>query len=233
MTVTLLVMTHGRRDYLRRTLESFDRMVKGPVKRRVIHDDSADPEFKSWLSRSFPSFLLVSTGPVRIGAGPSVANAWNYLARRGGPEWVFHLEEDFTFNKPVDLADLIALSEAYPYLAQVSLRRQPWGTEVPFGGFEYQAADQYHERADDEHGSWLETTRNFTLNPTLYRRRLCEVGWPTGADSEGHIGWKLREQGLPWGVPGEAVRFGYWGSWDEGRRWVEHIGSDRAGGHGY
>lgn len=226
-------MTHGRREYFDRTLASFGAMVKGPVTRIVVHDDSADADFHGWVRRRCPAADVVIPGPERIGAGPSVASAWRYLVEHGDTDWVFHLEDDFTFNRAVDLADLIALLDVYPYLAQMSFRRQPWGAEIPYGGFEYQAPGWYHEMTDDHLGSWLETTRNFTLNPTIYRRQLCGIGWPDGANSEGYIGPRICQAGLLRGIPGEAVRFGYWGSWDSGRAWVEHIGIDRAGGHTY
>lgn len=237
MTVVLLVMTHGRDTYLERTLASFDEMVSGgPVTRRVMHDDSADPAHTRRLQATYPEFHVITPPAARrrrrAGFGGSMVNAWQHVAQLDDVEWVFHLEDDFVFNRPVDLDDLIALSRAQPHLAQVALRRQPWGAEIPHGGFEYQQPDWYEERADGQH-TWLETTRNFTTNPSLYRRRLCDHGWPTGQHSEGVIGFELRDRGLPWEVPGDLVRFGFAGGWDDGRRCVDHIGDDRAGGTGY
>jgi len=233
--VVLAITTHGRDHYLERTLASFNENVDGPITRRVLHDDSADPAHTAWLREAHPEFHVITPGlrpGRRAGFGPSVVNLWRHLAQLDDVGWVFHLEDDFTFNRPVHLDWLIRLQEEQVHLAQVALRRQPWGAEVPYGGFEYQHPTWYDERCTDEM-CWLETTRNFTTNPSLYRRQLCEFGWPDGQHSEGTIGFQLREKGLPWGVPAEEVRFGFWGGWDDGRQWVHHIGDDRAGGHTY
>jgi hypothetical protein len=169
----------------------------------------------------------VVTAGGRQGFAGAIRSAWAFLETFEEP-WVADWEDDFTVTRPVDLDDLVALQQAHPHLAQVCLRRQPWGHEVPHGGFMEMAPQWYTDRSDGRF-DWVETTRNWTTNPSVYRRQVCGVGWPEGKDSEGHWGFKLRAHGLPWGVPGDQVRFGFWGSREAGRDWVHHIGNERIG----
>jgi hypothetical protein len=224
--IALLVRTDGRRECIDRTITSFEEQVSGTVTRRVIHDDSGDPNYTDWLRSCFPGFEVFAARG-RQGFAGAIRSAWKHLEGFEEP-WVADWEDDFTVTRPVDLDQLVALQQAHPHLAQVCLRRQPWGAEVPHGGFMEMAPQWYTDRSDGRF-DWVETTRNWTTNPSVYRKQICQVGWPEGKDSEGHWGFKLRDRGLPWGVPGDQVRFGFWGSRDGGRDWIFHIGDERVG----
>ena len=225
MSFALCVWTDGRRHCISEAIPSLLANVHGPVAYRVIHDDSGDPDYRAWLQAEFPSFDLI--GPTRrTGFSAAYGNAWRYLAQR--PErFILGVEDDYTYNRPVDLPAMAELLDRQPYLAQVALRRQAVGHEVPHGGFMEMYPDWYVERIDGDM-SWVETTRNFTTNPSLYRRELCGVGWPDREHSEGHFGFQLRDQGLPWGVPGDDVRFGFWAAKADAP-WAHHIGEVRVG----
>lgn len=228
MSVAVLVMTDGRRDCITRTLARFDEMVTGPITRRIIHDDSGDTEYRRWLAGSFPAYEPVTT-PGRSGFGGAIQSAWRHLSEHVTEPWILHIEDDFLFARPVDISDLVAVLEQRPYLAQMAFRRQPWNAdERAAGGVIEQHPSDYAQVASGGR-QWLEHRRFFTTNPSLYRRDLCTAGWPERQQSEGHFGFRLREHGLPWGIPGEQVRFGFWGSIAEGRDWVWHIGDTRVG----
>jgi hypothetical protein len=216
--ITLLVMTDGRKDCLLETLASFEQMVAGPIERRIIHDDSGDPAYRSWLSETFaPDFAVI--GGARAGFGGAIHRAWNLLAHT--PEqFVFHLEDDFTFNRPIDLADLAEVLDQHPHLVQIALRRQPWNDEEKAaGGIVEQHPGDYTEVSLNGF-SWLEHRRFFTTNPSLYRTDLCRGGWPDVGNSEGIFTHQL--------LADPEVRFGFWGSRDSGE-WVTHIGQERVG----
>jgi hypothetical protein len=200
MSVCLLLISDGREDYLRQTLASLEANLP-PFDHTIWVNDSAH----------------------KLGFAGAIQEGWSRVLDTGA-DWVWHMEQDFTFPSPVPLERLIALSESQPHLAQVSLRRQAWGAEIPHGGFMEMAPQWYTER-----DGWVETTRNWTTNPSLYRAELCGYGWPDAPDSEGHFGFMLREQGLPWGIPGDDVRFGFWGSMKDGANTCHHIGDKRAG----
>lgn len=224
--IVLLVRTDGRKECIASTLRSFEEMVSGTITRRIIHDDSGDPKYRLWLRETFPAYQIVSTRR-RSGFGGAIRSAWKHL-ETVGEAWVADWEDDFVVTRPVDLDDLVQLQVEQPHLAQVCLRRQAVGHEIRHGGFMEMAPEWYRERRKDG-WAWVETTRNWTTNPSVYRHAVCATGWPEGRDSEGHFGFRLKDEGLPWGVPGRDVRFGFWGSMEEGREWIWHIGDQRAG----
>lgn len=239
MTLALLVMTDGRFELLEKTLRSFREQVVGGVSCVFIHDDSADPPFREWLATHVGALLppnahgFVKMTGERQGFGGAIRSAWNWLAecRRGLVEcnfdFVFHLEDDFTFNDRVSLNTMMALLYEQPHLAQLALKRQPWGSDLEAGGFMKAAPDWYVERYE-EGIRWVETGRNWTTNPAMYRADILDVGWPDDPHSEGKFGFVLKEQGLPWGVTGGDVRFGFLGGIDDPPL-VHHIGDYRVG----
>lgn len=218
MTVALLVITDGRRDYLERTIASAD-VNLDDVKERWMFDDSGDDSHRAWLGARFPEFIHLNAGP-RQGFGGAINAAWRHLHRESLAAHVFHLEQDFTFNRPVPLAALAATLNERPHLAQLALRRQAWNpTEVTAGGVIETNPHAYVE-VDGAHGRWLEHRLFWTTNPSLYRSELTAVGWPTCDRSEGVFTHQL--------LADPDLRFGYWGGRDSGEA-VHHIGDHRTG----
>lgn len=214
----LLVMTDGRLDYIEPTIHSALLALECDISYRVIHDDTGDEAHRDVLRRMFPSFDVIGQ-PTRQGFGGAIRSAWAHLAQRR-ERFVFHLEDDFTFNEPVSLQQMGAVLDRHPHLQQLALRRQPWNPqERAAGGIVEQHPDEYLEQSDGV-STWLEHRRFFTTNPSLYRRALCERGWPEGENSEGRFGIGLCED--------PDVRFGYWGPKDSDPK-VHHIGIERAG----
>lgn len=217
--IALLVMTDGRADCLRRTMAAARDALTGPVTHLVIHDDSGDPEYGTWLADWQPSATILS-GESRRGFGGAIAAAWAYLERTD-VAFVFHLEDDFVINRPVRLEDMAAVLSAERHLVQLALRRQPWNdAERAAGGIVEQRPEAYVERTRDGH-AWLEHELFFTTNPSLYRRSLTTRGWPDGEHSEGRFGIELRDRH-------PDARFAFWGSRDSGE-WCQHIGHERVG----
>lgn len=215
-TTALLVMTDGRRECIEPTIASAEANLQGDITHRFIHDDSEDPAYRSWLWHRFPTYSVIGTR-TRKGFGGAIASAWRYVRRF---DYVLHLEDDFTFNRPVDLEAMKLVLAATPHLQQLALRRQPWNEEERHAGgiVECHPAD-YTDVFLLGH-AWLEHRRFFTTNPSLYRGSLCQRGWPEGAESEGHFGIAL--------FADPQATCGYWGARDSGE-WVTHIGRERAG----
>lgn len=218
--IVVLVMTDGRGPLIERTLAGAAEHLHGRVTRAVIHDDSGDPDYTAWCRATFPTFTVTATAG-RSGFAGAIRSAWAWLAVHTSEPYVFHLEDDFVFRRPVDLDELVGVLDAHPWLVQLALRRQPWNDrERAAGGIvELHPAD-YTDRTDGQH-CWLEHRRFFTTNPSLYRRTLTTRGWPSGPQSEGRFGVELLDAHPDW-------RFGFWGARDSGE-WVEHIGVERAG----
>lgn len=253
MSTALLVMTDGRRELLERTLESFRDKVVGDVSNVYVNDDSADPEFADWLQKNLQSMvppnvpIVVRTTPQRSGFGGAIRNAWKWLNEERRSvwsslepfDWVFHLEDDFLFNYKIDLGQLAGLLTDYPYLAQMALKRQPWGSDIEFANGFMEAKPEHYTEREDDGDYWVETTRNWTTNPSLFRAELLAGGWPDDPFSEGKYAFVLKENGLPWGgsdcalhdegrICGHEVRFGIFGRIEDPPL-VHHIGDYRVG----
>lgn len=234
--IDVLVMTDGRVDYLTETVRSFEAnvlMCTDPrlIGVKVIHDDSGTDGTGWWLADRFPDWSIVAT-PRRSGFDGAYNNAWRWCARNlpvenPGGRYLFSTEDDFTFNRPVNLAHLVHVLEACPWLAQMAFRRQPWNpSEVAAGGIVERDPLAYTQYEDNGF-AWLEHRLFWTTNPSLHRVDVCAQGWPLGPQSEGQWKAHLLTKGLPW-TPPDELRFGYWGGRDT-TPWVHHIGQVRAG----
>lgn len=216
--VVLLVMTDGRLECLKHAIASAREHLKGPITHRLIHDDSGDDAYRQQLSELFPDFEIIHGGD-RQGFGGAIRSAWSHV--RGLQQgFLFHLEDDFLFNEDIFLDQMISVLDQRPHLVQLALRRQPWNDqEKAAGGIVEMNPSSYEDCTDGVH-DWLEHRNFFTTNPCLYRRSLCERGWPSGENSEGRFGISLCED--------PEVRFGYWGARSSGEK-VRHIGDVRVG----
>ena len=214
--IVLMVMTDGR-PYIETAIGSFHNL-EGPITRRIIHDDSADPKYRAYLRATFPDYEVYST-PSRQGFGGAYQSAWRLLTQAVQP-YVFSTEDDFIIERPVNLHDMVAVLDANPHLQQMALRRQPWNTEEEqAGGVIEQHPEEYEEQYDGlDH--WLEHRMFWTTNPSLYRRSLVYQGWPTESESEGRFSARL--------FANPELKSGYWGA-RESEPQVTHIGVQRIG----
>lgn len=220
MTVALLVFTDGR-DHIYETIPSALAHLQGPITRRLIYDDSGDAEHRDQLAVAFPTFVIAYHPDGRQGFGGAIRFMWQHLTAWGETTHVFHLEDDFTFNRDVDLDAMSRVLEHRPELMQLVLRRQPWNPEERAAGGVVELRPDTYVDCHDGSNDWLEHSNFFSTNPCLYRRSLCSVGWPADPHSEGAFGALLRQRST-------KARFGYWGARDSGE-WVEHIGYERVG----
>lgn len=220
MTVSLVVFTDGR-DYIYDTIPLALANLNGPIDRRLIYDDSDNAQNRAKLAEAFPTFTIAYSADGRQGFGGAIRFMWRYLAQHDHNPWVFHCEDDFIFNREVDLLAMIAVMNERSDLLQLALRRQPWNDEErAAGGIVELRPDTYSDCHDGTH-DWLEHTNFLTTNPSLYRRSLCQVGWPEDPHSEGKMGALIRERNA-------KARFGFWGARTD-PPWVTHIGTQRAG----
>lgn len=213
--ISLLVFTDGRGTCLVETLRSFGERVHGKIAARILIDDSGDEKYARWLDDTFPFFTIVHHS-ARRGFSGAIQSGWDQLPPC---EYVFHLEDDFTFNRDVELADLVHLLRTHPDLAQVCLKRQAWSPmEREAGGFVEMYPDAY---TDEEAGglAWLENTRCFSTNPCLYAYALTRRGWSQERESEGKMTIQLREAGYKFALLGKRTD----------PPWVTHTGAQRVG----
>jgi glycosyltransferase involved in cell wall biosynthesis len=216
-TIALLVMTDGRRNYIHQTLASAQSELFGSITHKFIHDDSGDETNHEWLRQNFPDFTILHR-PTRQGFGGAINSAWRFL-RDYDFKYVFHLEDDFTFNRPVLLNDMIKVLEENPHVYQMALCRQPWNEqEKKAGGIMQCWPDEYTQQ-----DGFVAHKLFFTSNPNLYRKSLVDMwDYPTMIGAESHFATDLLSFD-------PNIRFGFWGQKYE-TPWVTHIGVIRSKG---
>lgn len=217
--ILAIIMTDGRQHCFKKTIRSLIRNVSG-FDHVLINDDSGSTSYSAWLATRYGAVdATIFSSHERSGFGGAIQNAWRE-SKKLKPDYIFHLEDDFTFNKPIDLAEMSKVLDDNPYLMQLALRRQPWNEqEKEAGGIVEANPYAFTEKTDGEH-TWLEHREFFTTNPSLYRASLTQRGWPGGANSEGKFSIGL--------LSDHNAKCGYWGSKDSGE-WVTHIGDERVG----
>jgi len=228
-TIALVIIGDGRDDYLRKCVTSLH-YLSGPIVELWMYDDTGDPIYRDDLARRYPPFRHINGGP-RQGCAGAFQQVWRQVRKDTTARFVFLVEQDFRFIRPVDLVGMADLLDARPHLAEVALRRQPWNeVEKAAGGIVESHPDWYIDMEDDAGRQWLEQGAFFTTNCPLFRTSLLDVPWPDsrpGCYSEGTFHQHLKIHGTP-EVPGDQVTYAYWGARDSGV-WVEHIGQHRIG----
>lgn len=200
MTVALLFISDGREEYLEQTVASIQDNLTFDAFDHIIKIDDAAHE---------------------LGFAGAIQAGWEKVLDTGA-DYVWHAEQDFTYNRPVPIERMIALLERRPQLAQIVLKRQPWNAqERRAGGIVEQHEADYVEREDVQHSEiWTEHRRFFSTNPSVYPARLCRLGWPQEQYSEGVFTHRLLRDPL--------LRFAFWGA-KFAEPMVTHIGQHRTG----
>ena len=197
MSICLLLIGDGRDAYRERTLASLFTALP-----------------------AFDDFVEIDDREHRLGFAGAIQRGWDRVLQTGC-EYVFHREADFTFNDEVPLLKMCGILKRDPRLVQIALLRQPWNEqEKAAGGIMQLHPEDYTEQ---RHGDavWTEHRRNFTTNPSIYRAKLCERGWPQESESEGKFGLQLMAED-------PEARFAFWGGKNDPPL-VEHIGAERKG----
>lgn len=220
------MFTDGRDELLERTLDSAALNLVGPITEMVVFDDTGDLAHADRLRASLDAhgagWRVIQHPEGRRGFGGAIRAAWAWLRRHSEARFVFHLEDDFTFERAVDLDRMVGVLESRPELVQLALRRQAWNeAERAAGGVIELRPEAYLERETPLYGKWLEHREFFTTNPSLYRLELVRArAWPAGPHSEGLFSLEL--------FTDPDLRCGYWGARTQ-PPWVHHIGAGRAG----
>lgn len=171
----VLIGTYRKRKHIEACVKSLRRNLRG-VTDVLFVDDSGDPDHAAWLEGRY-GWPVVSTG--RVG----YTGAMQQLCAAAGGQQCFVLEEDFTIEEPVDLAELSDMLWHRPYLAQVALLRQPvFDVEHEHGGVIEALIAKGHQF--DEVDGLIEHTATFTANPSVWRADVFDTGWPAAQWSE-------------------------------------------------
>ena len=216
MNVALVVVTDGRAEYLSRSVASLRAGLIPWPEHRYLIDDSGDAAYVALLKDRYAGEFVVCSHFGRHGFVYTVADAWRTAVREPEVEYVFHAEDDFTYNEPVDLELMVDILDRNPFLAQLVLKRQPVnGPESHAGDITRMDPSAWSTTSTD----YCEYATNFSTNPSLIPRRViqmclrCNVG--------------TAEMELTRFLHSRGYRFGYLGAIDDPPR-VHHIGEHRS-----
>lgn len=227
----LAVLTHGRMTTLDTALASFYENVTPAPSQVCVYADGVIPSRRrDWLAqRGSRVGAELRAGPAQQGFCAATGQLWQWASAPDVP-YVFWLEHDFVFLRPVDVRELAVVLDADHLLAQVALVRGPVSPEErAAGGLIESRPGEFEEMCGVYDGGfvqptdpWLRHRSFFTTNPSLMRREfMASNPWPTDGEPlcEGHYGIDLVQRGY---------KFAYWGG---GEQWVDHVG--RRTGFGY
>ena len=120
-------------------------------------------------------------------------------------DYLFHCEEDWLFEQPVNLKAMAWVLDSKPHLAQMILRRGiEYGNppEIAAGGWVEANPDVYTEHTLGFH-TYMEHREIFSLNPCLIPRRILELGWDN--DNERGFTQTCLDLGYSFGIWGPKV----------------------------
>lgn len=225
MSTLVVFLTNGRRECLPWAVSSFDASVLVPEDTAfVIVDDSGDEGYRRWIRDQF-AYPVHPVAPEPAGYNAAMREIW-VLAK--DYDYVFMVEDDFVFNRGVELRDMIDLLEVQPTLGQIVLLRQAWfPNEFEAGGLIAALAVMGHKFGSivGEGGLQIALPHRATwsTNPNLFRGGAWVENhpWPIGDGSEYRFGQEL------FAAEPETV-CAYWGAGDE---YVTHDGERK--GFGY
>lgn len=215
---TLLIFTDGRWKCLAETIESArEKLFHNGFKYKMIINDSLDTTYADLLDIEYGEEFEIHHTDTKRGFGGTINRGWRLL--HADTDYVFHLEDDFTFNEEVNLHAMADVLEENEHLGQIVLKRQPWNPqEKKAGGIVECWPDLYEEKSDGYH-SWTEHTLFWSTNPGLYHQGITIYGWPEGERSEEQF-TKLRVA--------DGLKFAFWGGKLDPPK-VHHIGDERVG----
>lgn len=115
-SVTVCITSCGRLDLLEKTLASFCSSNTGG--RFILSEDSTDPEVIAEVCRRYPKFRVLS-GTDRLGIMGSIDRIYSVVET----PYIFHLEDDWGFDGPVNWMAAMALLDGNDKVANVCVRR--------------------------------------------------------------------------------------------------------------
>jgi hypothetical protein len=117
----------------RASLASLNERVTGPIVQRVVYSDWAGHRDELAAIANEAGFYVVGDG--HHGYTGARRRLWTYLAKRARGQYVFATEDDFVYDRDVDLAAMIETLDEQPDVRQLALLRGPYyPRELEAGG---------------------------------------------------------------------------------------------------
>jgi hypothetical protein len=199
--VTVCITSCARLDLLARTLETFRRFNTGG--RYIISEDSGEPVIIETLQRTYPECLVLH-GPERLGLMRSIDRLYGAVTTA----YVFHLEDDWGFEGPVDWQAAIGCLETRSDVANVCVRALD------------EIRDKYRVRSDPVaiHGTRFQVMHRdahpeffgWSPNPGLIRHALYRRYAPFSRMNPDQMSALIKQNGqtMAYMLPGVARHIG-------------------------
>jgi hypothetical protein len=225
MTISMTVLTDGRKQYLETALPPWVMHYVDQVDYRFIVDDSGNTGYRHWLVETFPDFIVVAVDNERQGYANAMRKVFEVIVASGS-DYNLHIEDDFVLKRPFVLRDVVDVLATNPELSQISFMREPWySNEVEFGGVIEALLAQGTfplENMGAGRFGWTKHVAYWTCNPSVFPSWVARRPWPDDPWCEMKFAQDLRRDRKPSGL------WGHQGDWV----YTGHIGVERAG-HGY
>ena len=124
VNLSVVVISCGRKKYLKKTIDSFLKFNTYPINKLAIIEDGNNAETISYI-KNIKIFDKVIINKNNLGQSGSL----NMIYKNLEAEYVLHLEDDWEFNKNGNFIDqCIDILKSFQYIKQVSLIECPTNT---------------------------------------------------------------------------------------------------------
>jgi hypothetical protein len=200
-SVTVCITSCARLDLLAKTVSSFRRFNRGG--RFILSEDSTDAITIETLKQTYPDMLVLS-GSDRLGLMGSIDRLYSTATT----PYLFHLEDDWEFDGPVDWWAAIELLETRDDVANVSVRAieeikdkyRVRSDEVEFGSAAFRVM------RSDAHPEFF----GWSSNPGLIKRTLYQQYAPFKRMLHDQMSGLIKSEGrtVAYLLPGVARHIG-------------------------
>ncbi|MBM4189762.1 MAG: hypothetical protein FJ210_03460 [Betaproteobacteria bacterium] len=204
MNNVTLCLTMGRRpELLRQTLTGL--FANAQFDSVIAINDFRDEQTNTVFQEMCPHGQLISLDR-QLGHHAAV----DYMYSKVKTPWIFHCEDDWLFQKPIDLQHLIKVLQAQQWMSGICMRQRS-DFVLSLRDEEKVLFERYDDlafyRLDPIHAQW----HGYTFNPHLASIDLWHSIGPFSAfKKERHISCAIRKKGLivPYWVDGGCAHLG-------------------------
>lgn len=136
----------------------------------VPNMENSSHETIRWANKSGLFTTIYHSNP-RVGRGPAL----NKLRQHANSKYVFYMEEDFDFVKPVDLDELISVMENHTHINQIAFNWRVSPHVPKPGGPNGQDKFYYENREFDGH--IMHVSERWTWQPAIWRKDWVMQHW--------------------------------------------------------
>ena len=199
--VTVCVTSCARPDLLAQTLASFRKFHTVP--KMIVCEDSGDERMRGWLNEHCPEAKILF-GSVKTGMMASIDRLYAAVET----PFIFHLEDDWRFDGPVDFALAKRVLDADPKVSivcvrsftELKARHRARAAALPAGGAGLRVMPA------DAHPQWY----GYTSNPGTLRRAFWERYQPVARTRHDDLSEIAKRDGfrVAYVTPGVAHHIG-------------------------